>query len=65
MKMSEQRSQIKLLREQNTDYAKVYAKHLHAVCMDLDTDYRNCISKRAKGKNLNFQDTKTKTIFIL
>ena len=63
MKMSEQRSQIKLLREQNTDYAKVYAKHLHAVCMDLDTDYRNCISKRAKGKKSKLPRYKNKNYF--
>jgi putative transposase len=61
--MSEQRSQIKLLREQNAEYAKVYAKHLHAVCIDLDTDYKNCLKKRASGKKSKLPRYKNKDYF--
>ncbi|QEK11366.1 IS200/IS605 family element transposase accessory protein TnpB [Crassaminicella thermophila] len=63
MKMTEQRSQIKLLREQNTEYAKVYAKHLHAVCMDLDEDYKGCIKKRSKGEKAKLPRYKDKNYF--
>ncbi|QXM05478.1 RNA-guided endonuclease InsQ/TnpB family protein [Crassaminicella indica] len=63
MKMTEQRSQIKLLREQNTDYAKVYAKYLHAVCMDLAVDYDNCVKKRSRGEKTRLPRYKDKDYF--
>lgn len=50
IKMEEQRNQIIKLREDNKEYFKIYAKHLHAVCMDLEEDYKSCIKKRAKGE---------------
>lgn len=60
IKISEQRSQIIKLREDNLEYAKIYAKHLHAVCMDLDEDYKGCIKKRTKGEKCNLPRYKDK-----
>lgn len=60
IKMSEQRNQIIKLREDNSEYAKIYAKHLHAVCMDLDDDYKRCIKKRAKGEKCKLPRYKDK-----
>jgi putative transposase len=46
----EQRNQIIKLREDNSDYAKIYAKWLHAVCMDLENDYKGCVKKRSNSQ---------------
>jgi len=60
IKMSEQRKQIIKLREDNSEYAKIYAKHLHAVCMDLEEDYKGCIKKRARGEKCKLPRYKDK-----
>ncbi|WP_278335284.1 RNA-guided endonuclease InsQ/TnpB family protein [Clostridium kluyveri] len=60
IKMSEQRNQIIKLREDNSEYAKIYAKHLHAVCMDLEEDYKGCIKKRARGEKCKLPRYKDK-----
>lgn len=62
--LSQQRSQIPMLREQNSEYSQIYAKHLHAVCEDLEQDYKGVVAKRSKGEKAKYPKYKDKNYWF-